>query len=100
MPEGSSLTEKVGQICFIDSRFMAPSLLEDAWEKDGFSVTGTLNIGRKGIPKKEIKKISEKLKRGPSPSPTVTATRLNFYVDVDCQFVVDVHVTTTDLDPT
>ena len=77
---------------------MPPSLLEGAWEKDRFSVTGTLNIGRKGIPRKEIKKISEKLKRGPSPS--LTTTRLNFYADVDCQFVVDVHATTTDLDPT
>ena len=76
MPEGSSLTEKVGQICFIDSRFMAPSLLEDAWEKDGFSVTGTLNIGRKGISRKEIKKISEKLKRGPSPSPNSNQAEL------------------------
>ena len=45
-------------------------------EKDGFSVTGTLNIGRKGIPKKEIKKISEKLKRGPSPSPNSNQAEL------------------------
>jgi len=47
---------------------MAPSELEETWEKDGFSVTGTLNLNRKGIPRKEMKAIQGRLNRGLNPN--------------------------------
>ena len=63
-----SLKEKFGNIVFVDSRFMAPSELEETWEKDGFSVTGTLNLNRKGIHRKEMKAIQGQLNRGLNPN--------------------------------